>query len=131
VTIITSVIFSSSPNILNRTPAAIYIVFVLTMILGGSWRAITNAIKSRRAARWPIVMGDFFSGEVTDAGRSRYEATITYRYFQGEYQSGEYLKYFESEVEANAFVDSLRDRQFPVHYDPHKLSDSSLIYEEL
>jgi hypothetical protein len=131
VTIIAIVIFSSSESILDRVPAAIYIIFVLTMIFGGSRRVIISAIKSRRATRWPIVMGDFFSSEVTGGGRSGFTAAIIYRYFQGEYQSGEYLKHFDSEVEANAFVDSLRDRQIPVHYDPSEVSRSSLIYDEL
>jgi Protein of unknown function (DUF3592) len=125
------VISISSSNIVNRIPAGIYIASVLVMVLGASRRAITSAIYSKRAARWPIVMGDLFSGEVTGEGRSRFRATITYRYFQGEYQSGEYLKGFESEVDAKAFVDSLRDRQIPIHYDPAKPDRSSLIYEEL
>ena len=116
---------------MNRIPVGIYIAFVLAMIFGGSWRFIISAINSRRATRWPIVMGDLFFGEVTGGGRSGFTATITYRYFQGEYQSGEYLKHFESEVDANAFVDSLRNRQIPVHYDPSRPNRSSLIYEEL
>ena len=115
---------------MNRIPVGFYLALVVALVFVGSWRAITSAINSWRATRWPIVMGDLFSGEVT-GGRSGFTASVTYRYFQGEYQSGEYLKYFESEVDANAFVDSLRDRQIPVHYDPSNPGRSSLIYEEL
>jgi hypothetical protein len=128
---ITVVIFISAGSTMSRIPIGIYIAFVLAMVLGSTWRFITSAINSWRATRWPIVMGDFFSGDVTGGGRSGFTATITYRYFQEEYQSGEYLKYFESEVDANAFVDSLRDRKIPVHYDPNEVSRSSLIYDEL
>jgi Protein of unknown function (DUF3592) len=128
---ITIVILQTTPSLMDRIPAFIYITFVLTMVFGSSWRVIASAVNSRRATRWPTVMGDFFSGHVTRGGRSGFTATITYRYFQEEYQSGEYLKQFESEVDANAFVDSLRDRKIPVHYDPREPSRSSLIYEEL
>jgi|SRR5579862_1663223 len=65
---------------------------------------------------------------VFDTKRNQYYATLEYSYFVGEYRSGKYVQTFgdDSEAEANAFAEAMKDKKVQVLYNPSNPNKSDL-----
>ncbi len=60
-----------------------------------------------------------------------FTATLEYSYFVEEYRSGEYTEVFDSESEADKFVQMMKDQKVPVRYNPGKPDDSLIENEDV
>ena len=97
-------------------------------ILGGAavafWmrRMVQKRLQKRAMEGWPATDATIQWGKVhSESGR--YWAEVTYSYFVGEYRSGQYVRGFRREEEAEEFIRQLKDKRTRVHYkeaDPNK-----------
>jgi hypothetical protein len=102
-----------------------YALIAVAAVGGGWW----HKRKEKIALAWPSVEGCVrFVSVAPTPKSSAYIATLQYSYFVGEYQSGEYTEVFDSEYDANDFVEKMKDQKVPVRYNP-KEPDKSLIEE--
>jgi len=62
-------------------------------------------------------------------GGGPWEVTLLYSYKTDEYQSGEQKKTFPNESEARELLNSIKDRQVPVRFDPVDQSVSELVFD--
>jgi hypothetical protein len=85
--------------------------------------------KQKVALSWPSVEGCVqFTNIAPLGGSGSYSAILQYSYFVEKYRSGEYTEVFDSEHDADDFVQKMKDQKVPVRYNP-KDPDKSLIEE--
>lgn len=87
--------------------------------------------REEREQRWPSVEGTVqytSAAPVFDNKHNQYYATLEYSYFVGEYRSGKYIQTFDndSEAEANAFAEAMKDKKVQVLYNPSNPDKSDL-----
>ena len=92
-----------------------YAFIPVAAVVGGWWKRRQEKI----ALAWPSIEGRVqFTSVAPIPKGSGYTATLQYSYFVGEYQSGEYTEFFDSEFDANDFVRKMKDQKVPVRYNP-------------
>jgi Protein of unknown function (DUF3592) len=80
---------------------------------------------------WPSVEGTVqytSTAPVFDNKHGQYYATLEYSYFVGEYRSGKCIQSFgdDSEAEADAFAEVMKDKKVQVLYNPSNPDKSDL-----
>jgi hypothetical protein len=84
------------------------------------------------AQAWPSVIGRLHDGHVDACGPGdRCIANFNYDYFVGEYRAGTFTQSFSSQDSANDFIQSVKDKKVPIHYNPSKPDDSVLEPDDL
>jgi len=90
------------------------IAFVIAAVAGWWHRR-----KQKIALSWPSVDGRVqFVTVAPVRDSSSYTATLQYSYFVEEYRSGEYTEIFDSEDDANSFIEKMTGQKVPVRYNP-------------
>ena len=117
--------YSEPKNVGALIRLMMYALLFVGAIVAGWWKRR----KEKIALGWPSIEGCVQFVSVAPVPKSSaYIATLQYSYFVGGYQSGEYTEAFDSEHDANDFVQKMKDQKVPVRYSP-KDPDKSLIEE--
>jgi hypothetical protein len=104
-----------------------YALIPVAAVVGGWW----HKRKEKIAQNWPAIEGHVQSCSVAPLCNGGYTATLEYSYFVEEYRSGEYTEVFDSEREADKFIQMMKDQKIPVRYNPWKPDDSLIENEEV
>lgn len=117
--------YSEPRNIGALLRLLMYPAAFVAAIIAGWWHKRREKI----ALNWPSVAGSVqFASVAPIRDSSSYSATLQYSYFVEEYRSGEYTEAFDSEHDADKFVERMKGQKVPVRYSP-KNPDQSLIEE--
>lgn len=110
-----------------------WVGLVLLFLLAGTIRRAWEKYRQRLAESWPSTIGHVESVEVREktSGRSRYWiGELAYSYsVAGSQYSGRYGRRFDSEEDAQDFVDYLHRKQVSVRYRPRKPAASMILDE--
>jgi hypothetical protein len=104
------------------------------------WKTLANRRKAHIAKDWPIAEGCTLYAHVDNASlenkRECYSASFSY-YFnlnkngETDYYSGEFSRLFPKEEPAQKWIDLLKEKKIPVHYQPSNPDVSAVLFDEL
>lgn len=95
----------------------------ILLYLGAGWGTLLfkrwrRSSQEQKAVGWPGTDGTILSGVVAKIPKTtKYAATLSYFYFVGGYQSGEYTREFGNETDADDFMRQMKGRKLMVRYD--------------
>ena len=103
--------YSEPRNIGALLRLLMYPAAFVAAIIAGWWHKRREKI----ALNWPSVAGSVqFASVAPIRDSSSYSATLQYSYFVEEYRSGEYTEAFDSEHDADKFVERMKGQKVPV-----------------
>ena len=95
-------------------------------------RRLYQRRRQRKAMEeWPSTDATVLSGKVHKERRRSIWAEITYSYYFGEYRSGQYVRQFRREEDADEFIRQLREKRVHVRYDPAKPERSVILDRDM
>lgn len=126
----------------RQIPLRFWLVLVSLSIylLWRTRKSLADWRKRQIAKNWPTVEGCAIYAHVMNAVLENkpesYSASFTY-YFslnkngETEYYSGEFSRLFSEEEQAQEWLNSLKERKIPVHYQPDDPNVSAVLFDDL